>query len=206
MAPKGDGPATKKSREPNEDYDQLSQESQDIFDEIASLGYTPFKNAQRLWFARRGSEPIKDAIGPFDHIGTMRTAVKEDIAKRGRPNAGEDDDQPVDLDSLPPSDRLPGMEEPSIERLDRQADVCITANEKKKLAEAEFKDACDEMRNRMRDEGRKRYTRRGFSLVLEESEKLVIKKAEAGKPKNPSTKRNGKGIVNPDPVLEGLTQ
>jgi hypothetical protein len=155
-----------------------------------------------LIFARRGNEPIPDSLGPFDHIATMRTAVKEDIAKKGRPGASYDDGQPVDLDDLPPSDRLPGMEEPSIERLDRQADVCIDLNEKKKAAESAFKDACDEMRNRMRGEGRKRYTRRGFSLVLEESEKLVIKKAEAAKPKTPSTKKGS--VKNPDPVLAGL--
>lgn len=91
----------------------------------------------------------------------------------------------ADAASANPERRLPTMEEPEIDELNLQADKCIEALEKKKTATTVAKDEDDIMRQKMHAFGRKRYSRRGWSLVVEGSEKLVIKKAEPGKPKNP---------------------
>jgi hypothetical protein len=94
-----------------------------------------------------------------------------------------------------PDGRLPGMEEPEIGELNNLADVAIASKIAKDLAVSKFKDDCDIMREKMREYERKRYTRGGFTLVIEDSEKLQIKKAEAAPPKNPSTKKNGVKVV-----------
>lgn len=91
--------------------------------------------------------------------------------------------------------RLPTMEEPEIDELNALADRCVDAKDKKEKANAAFKDECDIMREKMREYGRKRYTRRGMTLTIEDSEKLVIKKAEAAPPKNPRTKKGGLSLV-----------
>ena len=172
-----------KAAEPNELYDSLSPESQDIYDEIGSLGYRPEKGAQNLWFARKAGQEPKDALGPCDHISVLLTMVKDQVAKDGPPAASDEI----------PSTRLPGMEEPAIEELDKLGDECIFAKEKRDKAKTVFDDACDHMREKMREHDRKRYNRRGFSLVIEDTEKLVIKKAEQAPPKTPSTKKQ-KGL------------
>ncbi len=84
--------------------------------------------------------------------------------------------------------RLPTMEEPEIDELNLQADNCIDALEKRKAAVTASKDQDDIMRQKMREFGRKRYSRHGWSLVIEDSEKLVIKKAEQAPAKNPKRK------------------
>ena len=38
--------------EPNDPYDQLSQDGKDQWDAIGELGYTPEKGKGGLWFAR----------------------------------------------------------------------------------------------------------------------------------------------------------
>lgn len=177
------GTATK-AAEPNELYDSLSPESQQIWDEIGSNGYKPEKGAAGLWFARKAGQEPKDAIGPCDHISVLLTLVKDQVAKDGPPPASDET----------PSTRLPGMEEPAIEELDKLGDECILAKEKRDQAKTVFDDACDRMREKMREHDRKRYNRRGFSLVIEDTEKLVIKKAEQSGPKQPSTKKKNKGL------------
>jgi hypothetical protein len=67
-------------------------------------------------------------------------------------------------------------------------DNCIALKERRDQAKTEFDDACDLMRQKMNEHKRKRYNRRGFSLVVEESEKLVIKKAEQPKQKRQTAK------------------
>lgn len=170
--------------EPNTElYDSLSQDGQDQWDSIGAAGYEPEKGAAGLWFARKPGDLPKDAIGPSESLSALVSMVKLYVAAHA-PVA-----EPIDL-TLDPSDRLPGMEEPAIEELDRLGDDCIFAKEKRDKAKTEFADSCDVMRNKMRDHGRKRYNRKGFSLVIEDSEKLVIKKAEQPKPpKNPKAKQ-----------------
>lgn len=89
--------------------------------------------------------------------------------------------------------RLPTMEEPEIDELNRLGDMAIDLKEAKEKANAAFKDGCDVMREKMREYERKRYARRGFVITIEDSEKLVIKKAEAAPAKNPSTKKLAAG-------------
>ena len=172
------GLQTVETREPDELYDSLSQDGQDTWDAIAVLGYTPEKGLKGLWFARKTGDAAKDAIGPADSLAALYSQVKAAL-----PDNVGNSDTIIDLDDLPPSDRLPGMEEPAIEELDRQADNCIAQLERKKKETAACKDADDLMRELMRKHGRKRYARRGWSLVDEESHKLVIKKAEQPKKK-----------------------
>ena len=81
--------------------------------------------------------------------------------------------------------RLPTMEEPEIDEPNHLGDIVIDAKQKRDNAKTAFDDACDIMRQKMRDHGRKRYNRRGMSIVIEDTEKLVIKKAEQSSPKNP---------------------
>lgn len=184
MSPKGQ--VARVAKELNDLYDSLSQDAKDTWDEIGTLGYKPEKGFGGMWFARKNGKPAKEALGPAEHISVLHSMVKEDVEQYG---PGAESDTPINLEDLPPSERLPGMEEPAIEELDRYGDKCIVAKEKKEAAATAFADACDEMRIKMRDHERKRYSRRGFSLVIEESEKLVIKKAEQAPAKNPSTKK-----------------
>jgi hypothetical protein len=172
------------TKQPDELYDSLSQDGQDTWDAIAVLGYTPEKGLKGLWFARKTGEAAKDAIGPADSLAALYSQVKAALPDDHFDHA----DDVVDLDDLPPSDRLPGMEEPAIEELDRMGDNCIALKERRDQAKTEFDDACDLMRQKMNEHKRKRYNRRGFSLVVEESEKLVIKKAEQPKQKRQTAK------------------
>jgi hypothetical protein len=189
MARDGHGLKAVESKEPNELYDSLSQDGKDIWDEIGSLGYKPEKGFKGLFYARKNSGDAKDAIGPSESLSVLLTMVKEEVAKRPDSDPdSESEEASSDLDEMPPSDRLPGMEEPAIEDLDRMGDNCISLKEKRDKAKTEFDDACDIMRQKMKQYERKRYNRRGFSLVVEESEKLVIKKAEQAK----TNKRSGK--------------
>ncbi len=89
--------------------------------------------------------------------------------------------------------RLPSMEEPEIDELNLLGDNCIDAKEKRDQAKTAFDDSCDIMRAKMHEYGRKRYNRHGFSLVIEDSEKLVIKKAEQAPPKNPKQAKKTAG-------------
>lgn len=84
--------------------------------------------------------------------------------------------------------RLPTMEEPELDILNKIADDCIELRDQRDMIKAKFEDACDAMRHKMRDLDRKRYRRHDFTLVIEDSEKLVIKKATK-EPKNPSTRK-----------------
>lgn len=83
------------------------------------------------------------------------------------------------------------MEEMEIDALNYQGDACIAAKEARDKAKAAFDDQCDIMRQKMHEYDRKRYNRRGFSLVIEDSEKLVIKKAEQAPAKNPRKEKKG---------------
>lgn len=129
-------------------------------------------------------------IGPAASMAALHTMVtlasgKPAVNGNGKGNGAA----PVEASETDetPSTRLPGMEEPAIEDLDRQADICVEAKEKRDQAKTAFDDSCDVMRQKMHEYDRKRYNRRGFSLVIEDSEKLVIKKAEQAPAKNPKT-------------------
>lgn len=76
------GTSTVAAKEPNDLYDSLSPESQQTWDEIGALGYTPEKGAQGLWFARKAGQEPKDAIGPCEHISVLLTMAKDQVAKK----------------------------------------------------------------------------------------------------------------------------
>lgn len=173
----------KAKTEPNDLYDSLNQEGQDIWDQIGETGYIPGKGPGGLWFARKPGTDIKEAVGPSDSLHVLLSMVK-DMPVSDPDSLGDVIDPDFE------SSRLPGMEEPAIEELDRLGDICISAKEEKETAKTEFDNQCDIMRLRMRDLGRKRYSRRGFILTIQDTEKLVIKKAEQPKsPKNPKKGR-----------------
>jgi hypothetical protein len=158
----------------NAAYDALPQEGQDAWDEIGKLGYRPERSVHGMWFAHKINGTDADAIGPAGAVVELLGSVQQFVAT-----------QPA-ADGQAGEVRLPGMEEPEIDELNTLGDECIFAKEKRDKAKTEFEDSCDIMRQKMREHGRKRYHRRGFSLVIEDSEKLVIKKAEnVKKPKNP---------------------
>lgn len=178
------GLAAVDTKQPNELYDSLSQDGQDQWDAIGALGYMPEKGAAGMWFARKVGQTAAEAIGPTEFIGGLKSLI---AALPKEPEAEIESDETEESEETSPvsSTRLPGMEEPDIEELDRLGDDCIDAKEKRDQAKTAFDDHCDHMRQRMRHHGRKRYNRRGFSLVIEDSEKLVIKKAEQAPAKNP---------------------
>ena len=137
-------------------------------------------------------------IGPATTIAALETMVNIQLgqgpevrAKNGNGKAdtnGNGTGKTVRVQTE--EQRLPTMEEPEIDELNRQADNCIDLKAERDAAKTAFDDACDVMRQKMREFDRKRYNRRGFSLVIEDTEKLVVKKAENVKgPKNPSTKK-----------------
>lgn len=140
-------------------------------------------------------------IGPAATLAALSTQVKlasgpvqaKANGKGNGKNAEITDNDPpsLGLNDADPSyePRLPTMEEPQIDELNRQADNCIEALKKRKQAVSASKDEDDIMREKMREHGRKRYSRRGWSIVIEESEKLVIKEEAPAAPKNPSTKK-----------------
>lgn len=156
--------------------------------ELKELGWK-VDGAGKEWFASE-LEGEQRKIGPATSIKALHTQV---MLAAGPPrNNGK---PAADVKDGEPSSRLPGMEEPAIEELDRLGDDCIDTKEARDKAKTAFDDKCDIMRQKMREHGRKRYNRRGFSLVIEDTEKLVIKKAENVKaPKHPKAPK----VIKPD--------
>lgn len=131
-------------------------------------------------------EPV--TVGPCDAFMVMMNLVeKAENERNGTAEAVASGTDPN------PMGKLPGMEEPEIDELNLQADNCIAALEKRKQATTASKDQDDIMRQMMHKFDRKRYSRHGWSIVIEDSEKLVIKKAEQAPPKNPKPVRIKKG-------------
>ena len=159
----------------NELYDQLSQDGKDNWDEIGSLGYKPEKT-NGVFFARKQSEPKADPIGPSESLSALVTMVKEASAQND--TSSEDENNAVDESADNPSNRLPGMQEPEIDDLDRQHDRCMQARDKKLAANAALKDEEDIMRQKMVNHGRLRYTRNGWTITRTAPEKLAYQKTE----------------------------
>lgn len=174
------------------------------FSEIKELGWS-VDGEPKSWFAHEKAGDLR-SIGPATSISALHTQVKIMTGTLDKGTGGGTANKPeatgngktVKIGSStleggeftnPADPRLPGMEEPEIDELNILGDNCITAKETRDQAKTKFEDACDQMRLKMREHDRKRYNRRGFSLVIEDSEKLVIKKAEPGKVKNPRTKK-----------------
>lgn len=167
-----------------------------IMDELKHLGWRVEK-LESGWSAHEIAGDGK--IGPATSLAALKTQIN---LKSGPPAAkggnGKGNGKMVNVGSSTLEDgefrstdqRLPTMEEPEIDELNWQAEKCITAKEKRDQAKTAFDDECDVMRAKMHEYDRKRYNRRGFSLVIEDSEKLVIKKAEQGVPKNPRVKKD----------------
>lgn len=155
------------SKEPNEYYDSLDQDAKDIWDEIGAQGYTPRKgHGGLLWARRTGSTDDSQDIGPADSLIVLRGLVKDYVAEEARLLAENG------------SNRLPTMEEPATDELDRLADRLLEAREKKDKARAEFKDEEEIFRGKMNDLHRKKYIRKGMHIILEDSQHVTYKKAE----------------------------
>lgn len=152
---------------PNELYDGLSQDGQDYWDEIGGLGWTPLKGAGGLWWARRTGTPDQgEDIGPSESLSVLAEQVKDFAREEQR------------LFEQNGSDKLPTMEEPATEELDRLSTKVLDARKKKDDAKAVFKDAEKEFQDRMNQLHRKRYTRNGMHIIIEDSQKVTYKKAE----------------------------
>lgn len=161
----------------DEVYDGLSPDGQDDWDVIGSHGYRPERQvATGLWFARKNGGTDKDAIGPSESLSVLKTMVVQFA----------EDQVAADADN--PSSRLPGMEEPAIEELDRQADICNDLYVKARDAKALSTDADERMKDLMVKHGRKRYARGEWNLVAEDNIRLTHKKAQ----KDPKDKANKK--------------
>lgn len=169
------------------------------FEKIKSLGWRPERNtADNSWTAieengdLEGGEPR--TLGPAKDMKALYTLVKIEADKNPKAALETDDNgqEPIENFQKPAGEqRLPGLEEPEIEDLNRLADVCIEKLEKRKQATTASKDADDIMRVAMHKFNRKRYNRKGWSIVIEDSEKLIVKKAENAPPKNPKQGKNG---------------
>jgi hypothetical protein len=170
-----------------------------IVSELKDLGW----RAEKVKSGWRAMEVNGDRmIGPATSIKALQTQVnlasgppaqtKTNGKGNGNGSAAKmpDEIETVEATSQTAAPRLPTMEEPEIDELNLLADRCIDAKAAKEQANAAFKDECDVMRENMRTFKRKRYTRHGFTLTIEDSEKLVIKKAEQAPPKNPGTKKS----------------
>jgi hypothetical protein len=64
---------------PNELYDTLTQDEQDTFDEIGTLGYVPEKGVTGLWLAKKRSNPDAMSVGPANDLKDLLSRVKDDI-------------------------------------------------------------------------------------------------------------------------------
>lgn len=74
------GTSTVAAGEPNDLYDQLSQDAKDEWDAIGALGFTPEKGFGGLWFARKPSDVSKKhALGPADSLQALHSMVKEKV-------------------------------------------------------------------------------------------------------------------------------
>ncbi len=184
MPRNGHATTTKTAEEPIDLYDTLKQADQDAWDAIGVLGYKPEQGSTGLWFARHRVN-TKVTIGPTTNLVQLHANVKEEIAAAGEFDNDVDSESDVetfdneidqDRGGITVEARLPGMEEPVIDELNHQADKCIDAFNKKKNSAAASKDEDDIMRSLMHKHGRKRYARQNWSMVIEDSEKLVIKK------------------------------
>lgn len=129
-------------------------------------------------------------IGPAASMAALHTMVTLASGKpaangNGKGNGTAPAEAAEAATGKPVDQRLPSMEEPEIDELNRLADICLDLEDKKRLAKTESADADDLMRVKMREFGRKRYSRRGWSIVIEDTEKLVKKKDKNTPPKNP---------------------
>jgi len=166
--------AKQEKADPNDFYDSLSQEAKDQWDAIGIFGYTPEKGTAGLWFARKPGQNAKDAIGPADSLQSLHAQVKSEVEASAKWKASQEQSGVVDLDGFK-SSRLPGMDEPAIEELDRQAEVVRQAKIALDAAKAKHADEADLMKELLHKHGRKRCRYGGWNHVIEETEKLVSK-------------------------------
>lgn len=172
------------------------------FSEIKELGWSVI-GEPKSWVATKEGE---SNIGPATSIAALHTQVKIKTGTLDKGTGGGTANKPeatgngktvkVGSSTLeggeftnPADPRLPGMEEPEIDELNRQADLCLDLVAKRDNAKTAYEDSADVMRAKMKEFGRKRYMRHGRPFIIEDSEKLVIKKAENKSPKNPRTKK-----------------
>jgi hypothetical protein len=106
MMPKNGKAVTVATATPDDIYDSLSQDGQDNWDAMGSVGYRPFKGIGGLWYAKKDGQDETDAIGPSESLSILKTMV-DDAAKAdlnseyaGRnenqfPTRNEDEDAPV---------------------------------------------------------------------------------------------------------------
>lgn len=97
---KGSEAAKKAAGEPHDLYDELSPESQGIWDQIGALGYTPEKGAAGLWFARQPGQDAKDAVGPAEHIESLLSQVKDAVSKGEPPSDRIIDSEDLESDAV----------------------------------------------------------------------------------------------------------
>jgi len=155
------------AREPNDYYDQLDQEAKDVWDGIGALGFTPYKGKLGMLFARRtGTSDTGNDIGPADTLLVLKTIVQQHVTEEER------------LLKENGSDKLPGMEEPATEELDRMADKLLDLRQKAQNARANLKYYQETFQGRMNDLNRKCYTRNNMHIILEDSQKVTYKEAE----------------------------
>lgn len=81
------GTAAKKATEPNDLYDNLSQNEQDAYDRIAASGWKP-EPAGRGWKASK--DGLED-IGPFPDLEQLETELNEIVTNSGDMSVSDED-------------------------------------------------------------------------------------------------------------------
>lgn len=165
-----------------------------LVDEMKQLGWNAKQQSDGTGYSAFEKAGDLRSIGPVKSLEALAEQVR--IASGAPQPAGNGKSNVAPFEARTGEEqRLPTMEEPEIDELNRLGDDCIELKQKRDNAKSEFDDACDIMRQKMRDHGRKRYNRQGFSLVIEDTEKLVIKKAEKAPPKSPRQPKQNKTIT-----------
>lgn len=161
-----------------------------IVSELKDLGWNAKKRTEGDGYVAHEINGDR-IIGPARTLKALQTQVNlasGPVAAKSNGNGngnGKAEAAPEVFES--PEPRLPTMEEPEIDELNRQADKVRQALEARKRANDEYKDQEEIMREKMRTFGRKRYHRNGKVYSIHDSEKLVIKDDTQKTPK-PSKK------------------
>jgi hypothetical protein len=192
------------TREPNEFYDSLSQDTRDIWDEIGSLGYTPEKGAATsLWFARKTNSKHAATVGPCESLPSLLAGVKEEIAEEAKSPKKETNVVSMNGNGngRVKQPYLPGAED--IEELDQQADVCLELQDARDLASTAFKDGQLKMIEIMDRHERTTYARGGFNLKITNKRTLQIKQdknrgASSDKPLETDPDSEAAQVVDPE--------
>lgn len=91
--------ATKSAEVPNDEYDQLNESDQQLWDQIGSLGFRPDKTEDGEWIALSQSDDTK--IGPCESLSVLSGEVIRQV--------GESSSDEIEIYEDAKGPRLPGI-------------------------------------------------------------------------------------------------